>query len=196
VNARVFQHDQCKELAAMMAQRYKDARNPEPICLIGHSFGSDDTLIISRELDKAGVPVDLVVTMDPVDERTVPKNVKMCYNYWMPGIFVGTNFLRGVPLQQEPGAIGRLENVNLNREGRELRNLDTNHINIDECHKLHQRIIEHVLATCPDRRAWLAMHPEKQPNPPRPPASSDMAARNPTDAVEPIRAGVPGRSGP
>jgi hypothetical protein len=160
VTARVFQHDQCHALAQAMVQRYKSAKNPEPICMIGHSYGSDDALMIARELDKAGVPVDLIVTLDSVNESVVPKNVKLCYNYWQPGIFGSSNFLRGIPLTQQPGGTGRLINVNLHQEGRYLRDSSTNHINIDEAPKLHQAIIEHVLSACPPRATWAAMHPE------------------------------------
>ena len=107
VNSLIFQHDQCKELAKTMVDRYKNAKNPEPICMVGHSFGSDDALIIARELDKAGVPVDLIIMLDAVNEKTVPKNVKLCYNFWQPGMFGRSNFLRGIPLTQEPGGTGR-----------------------------------------------------------------------------------------
>lgn len=158
VKAYVFQHDQCQELAKTMVERYRNSPNREPICIIGHSFGSDDAMIISRELGKAGVPVDLIITMDPVDEKVVPKNVKLCVNYWQPGIFGDSNFLRGIPLGQEPGGSGKLINVNLFTDGRDLRESNTNHINIDEAPKLHKAIIDHVLATCPKRAAWVAMH--------------------------------------
>jgi hypothetical protein len=106
-----------------------------------------------------GVPVDLIITMDPVDEKVVPKNVKLCINYWQPGIFGDSNFLRGIPLSQEPGGSGKVVNINLFEEGRELREATTNHINIDEAPKLHKAIVDHVLATCPKRAAWVAMHP-------------------------------------
>jgi hypothetical protein len=160
VTARVFQHDQCHELAQAMVERYKAAKDPEPICMIGHSFGSDDALIIARELDKAGVPVELIVTLDCVNESVVPKNVKLCYNFWQKGMFGSSNFLRGIPLTQQPGCTGRLVNVNLYEEGRYLRDSSTNHITIDEAPKLHQAIIEHVLSACPPRATWAAMHRE------------------------------------
>ncbi|HEY7115824.1 MAG TPA: hypothetical protein VH475_04505 [Tepidisphaeraceae bacterium] len=158
LTARVFQHDQCQELARTMAERYRAAKDPEPICLIGHSFGADDALVIARELDKVGVPVDMVVTLDTVDQRQVPKNVKACYNYYQPGIFGGSNFLRGIPLTPEPGSTGQLFNVNLLEEGKALRAWDTTHVNIDEAPKVHQAIIEHLLAICPERAAWVAAH--------------------------------------
>lgn len=162
VSAWVYQHAQAEELAKTMAQRYKGVPNPEPICMIGHSFGSDDALVIARELDKVNVPVDLIITLDPVNETTVPRNVKLCVNYWMPGIFLGTNFLRGIPLKQEPGGTGKLLNINLNEEGQELKDAFTNHISIDKTPKLREAIIKRVLETCPDRATWLAMQPQRR----------------------------------
>ncbi len=163
VNARIYQHDQCAELAKTMVERYRSSNAREPICMIGHSFGSDDALIIARELDKVGVPVDLIITMDAVNETVVPKNVKLCVNYWQPGIFGSSNFLRGIPLTQEPGSAGKLYNVNLFEEGKDLREPTTNHINIDEAPKLHKAIIEHVLKTCPSRAQWVEAHPQARP---------------------------------
>jgi hypothetical protein len=159
VSAHVYQHDQCAELAKTMAERYRNSPNHEPICMIGHSFGSDDALIIARELEKVNVPVDLIITMDAVNETVVPKNVKLCINYWQPGIFGSSNFLRGIPLDQEPGGTGKVINVNLFTDGKDLREATTNHINIDEAPKLHKAIIEHVLTTCPARNVWAAGHP-------------------------------------
>ena len=35
VTAHVFQHHQCHALAQAMVQRYKGAKDPEPICMVG-----------------------------------------------------------------------------------------------------------------------------------------------------------------
>jgi thioesterase domain-containing protein len=151
-------------LAQTIVDQYRSVRNPEPICLIGHSYGSDDVIMIARELDKVDVPVDLIVTLDPVNERVVPKNVKLCYNYWQPGGMLSYgNFLRGIPLSQEPGSTGQLFNVNLLEDGRDLRDANTGHVNIDEAPKLHQAIIEHLLAVCPDRTTWASMQRDRKP---------------------------------
>jgi hypothetical protein len=55
--------------------------------------------------------------------------------------------------------------MNLFVEGKDLRESNTNHINIDEAPKLHKAIIEHVLATCPPRAAWAAVHPDRSVTP-------------------------------
>lgn len=163
VASGVFQHSQRDDLIATMSQRYKAARDPEPIILIGHSFGADDCLVIARELGKVGVPVDLIITLDCVYETTVPANVKLCYNYWQKGKFgEDSTFLRGIPLKQESGARGRLVNVNLLAEGQHLREPDTDHISIDKAPKIHAEILKHIASICPDRPVWVAMRPARQ----------------------------------
>ena len=159
ITAYVYMPEQYPELAATMVQRYKGLQRPEPICFIGHSRGVDSSIIISRELDKAGVPVQLIVALDSVDETTVPKNVRVCYNYWMEGFLPGTNFLRGIPLQQAPGSTGQLHNINLHRDAPELKEPMTNHVNMDKGPKIQREIIAHVLEACPERSIWLSQNP-------------------------------------
>jgi len=107
----------------------------------------------------------------------VPKNVKLCINYWQPGIFGDSNFLRGIPLGQEPGGSGKVVNVNLFVEGKDLRESNTNHINIDEAPKLHKAIIDHVLAVCPTRAVWSMAHPDNGVTPLTAGAFSEESAR-------------------
>jgi len=160
VTAHVYQHDQAVELAATIAANYKNVPDPEPICIVGHSYGSDDAIVIARECSKVGVPVELIIGLDCVDETIVPKNVKTCYNFWQSGILPGTNFLRGLPLEQEPGSTGVLHNVNLKApENAHLAETFTNHVNLDKGPKLQAEIIKQVLAVCPERNTWLASHP-------------------------------------
>ncbi len=159
ITARVFMPEQYPELGATMVKRYKGVSRPEPICFIGHSRGCDSSLIIARELDKAGVRVDLIVTLDSVDEKTVPKNVHLCYNYWMPGVFGDSNLLRGIPLTAEPGFTGQIFNYNLDKEYRAWRRDFTDHISIDEDPGIQKRIVEHVLEVCPERSKWLLQMP-------------------------------------
>jgi len=155
IRARVFMPEQYPELAATMVERYKNAPRHEPICFVGHSRGVDSSLIIARELDKVGVPVDLIACFDSVDETTVSKNVRWCYNFWMPGIYGNTNLFRGIPLTQAPGSTGQLFNCNCAKECRSWRGNWTNHINFDEDPALQQRIINHILEVCPERSQWV-----------------------------------------
>ncbi len=165
VTAYVYQPEQHPELGKTMVERYKGVENPEPICFVGHSRGVDASLIIARELQKVGVKVDLIVALDSVDETTVPKNVDVCYNYWMPGFFPGTNLLRGIPLVQEAGSTGKLHNIHLSKDAPELKDFLTTHAVMDKAPKLQKRIIEQVLAACPERSKWQAQTPAQVPVP-------------------------------
>jgi hypothetical protein len=154
VHAYCFQDMQYEELAVEMVNKYKGVKNPEPIVFIGHSRGVDAALIISRKLQEVGVPVELIISLDSVDQTVVTKNVRACYNYWMPGFFPGTNLLRGIPLEHEPGATGVLYNINLNRDAPQLKDPLTTHAVIDKAPALQAKIVEHVLEACPPRDKW------------------------------------------
>ena len=155
VNALVYMPEQYPELAAAMVKAYKDSPNHEPICFIGHSRGVDSSIIISRELAKAGIDVSLIICLDSVDEKTIPKNVNICYNFWTPGFFYGTNLLRGIPLEQEPGSAGKLYNYNLHeKEGEPWADTGISHVGMDKNPKLQQNIIKIILDVCPERAKW------------------------------------------
>ena len=120
IRAQVFQHDQRNALARTLVDKYRGVEHPEPLCIVAHSAGSDDAIFIARALRSAGITVDLLVTLDGVDESVIPRNVRLTRNYWMPGAWGDSNFLRGIPFTQEPGVGGKLVNINLHEEGRDL----------------------------------------------------------------------------
>jgi hypothetical protein len=150
--AVVYMPEQYPELAAALVKRYKDAPDHEPLCFVGHSRGVDSALIIARELDKVNVAVDVICCLDSVDEVTVPKNVRVCYNYWMPGAFGrNTNLLRGIPLVQAPGSTGKLFNYDLSGEYRHWRGGLSEHISMDVDSGIQKRIVENILVVCVER---------------------------------------------
>jgi hypothetical protein len=157
VRSHVFQEDQHKTLSDTIVQAYRANKDHEPICLIGHSLGANDVIEIAQALDKQGVPVDMLVTIDATEYRDVPKNVAVCYNYYQPSIFDGTGILRGIPLKQEPGSTGKLYNYNIRKERSDLMEWDTTHVNIDKNEKIHREVIAHLQEACPPRAQWLAM---------------------------------------
>ncbi|HEX3357097.1 MAG TPA: hypothetical protein VHS31_09015 [Tepidisphaeraceae bacterium] len=159
VAANVFQEDQTALLGKTIVEKYKATNgNHEPIVLIGHSLGADDGIKISKMLEKEGIPVDLLITVDATNPPPVPGNVKVCYNYYQPSLFDGTGMLRGIPLVLEPGAKTKLYNLNIRGERKDLLEWDTNHVNIDKNTKIHAEVVAHVLEVCPTRQAWVAAH--------------------------------------
>jgi hypothetical protein len=156
VTAHVYMPEQFPEVAKAMVERYRGLGQHEPICFIGHSRGVDASLLVARELDKEGISVELLVALDSVDEVTVPKNVKLCLNYWMPGYFPGTNLLRGIPLKQAPGSTGVLHNYNVSGEYSHWKGPLTEHIGFDDDPMVQKRIVGNVLDVCPERPKWQA----------------------------------------
>ncbi|HUI94494.1 MAG TPA: hypothetical protein VLX44_01965 [Xanthobacteraceae bacterium] len=55
------------------------------IVIIGHSSGGGAALDMAAALGRAGVPVDLVVAIDPTGTTTVPANVRHTINLYVAG---------------------------------------------------------------------------------------------------------------
>src|SRR5215510_4773810 len=99
IQTHVYQDAQWDYLGQELVKTYKGkTQNSEPLVLVGHSYGADDVVRVSRMLDAAGIPVDLLITVDATVPPNVPKNVKLCYNYFQS---TSTDFIpmfRGIPL--------------------------------------------------------------------------------------------------
>jgi hypothetical protein len=159
VTARVFMSEQYPEMSAEIIKKCKASPQHEPICFIGHSRGVDASIMISRELEKAGIAVDYIASLDSVDQDTVSANVRLCENFWMPGIIGNTNLLRGIPLKQEPGALGKLVNYNLDTDYRSWRLDSTDHVSLDDDPGIQKRIVDRILEICPERSKWTPAGP-------------------------------------
>ena len=168
VRARVFQDGQHSVLADQIVKVYKGkTNNSEPLILIGHSYGADDVVSVARELDQANIPVDLLITVDATTPPNVPKNVKLCYNYFQSNATDIIPMFRGIPLTPDSDAKNvRIVNVDLRKDRKDLLEEHTNHINIDKNMKLHEVLVNHVLEVCPPRPVWMAHHmaPTSQPS--------------------------------
>jgi pimeloyl-ACP methyl ester carboxylesterase len=62
-------------LAQEAIEQYKSGRL-HTIYIVGHSLGGSAAKSMAAELGRAGVPVQLVVTLDPVGESEEPSNVR------------------------------------------------------------------------------------------------------------------------
>ena len=92
---------------------------------------------MARNLNAAGIPVALLVTVDAVSQTIVPPNVKHALNVYKPGfvpMFSGLK-LRAV----DPGATV-IENVNVNN----LKGVDVNHFTIDKDTVVQDLILDRV----------------------------------------------------
>ena len=72
-----------KTLAQIRAARAKGGARP--IILVGHSLGASVVIAMANDLTEAGIPVDLVITLDPLYATTVPKGVRRFVNFKASG---------------------------------------------------------------------------------------------------------------
>jgi pimeloyl-ACP methyl ester carboxylesterase len=153
VHAEVYQGYQWPALAHQITEKYRDAgANREPLVLVGHSYGADDVLRVARELNDANIPVDLLVTFDPVTPPDVPANVRKTVNFYRPnGVFDLLPFLRGIPLELADDAHGTLENVNIRTDPRHLMEPFTDHFNIEKRAPIQKAVLEEIFAVCRER---------------------------------------------
>jgi len=156
VRAHVYQEMQSGALAKTIAEKYRNNPEAEPLVLIGHSYGADNVVRVARALEKEGIEVDLLVTLDPTTPPSVPKNVRLAYNYYQPQPLDVIPLFRGIALKQDEGGTGKLVNYNLRSDRRDLLMPDTNHINIDKNDKVHDAVVQNVLEVCVERDRWLA----------------------------------------
>ncbi len=151
IHAEVFQEVQDGAIARTMIERYRAAPSREPIVLIGHSVGAEDVITIARKLDREGIRVDLLVTLDATNPSTIPSNVRHSVNYYQSSLLDYVPVLRGVKLRADSGFTGVLENLDVRKERRDLLEWDTNHVNIDKNSKIHADILRRLMDVCVPR---------------------------------------------
>lgn len=108
-----------------------------PIILVGHSLGANEQIKVARNLNAAGVPVALLVTVDAVSQTIIPPNVTHALNFYKSGyvpMFSGLK-LRAVDPQKT-----RIENIN----AAQLPGVTVNHFTIDKDKVVQQKIMTEI----------------------------------------------------
>jgi hypothetical protein len=113
--------------------RERSAGQTRLLVLVGHSQGANNVIDIARTLQSHGVTVDLLVTISPYLQSSIPANVVKAINYYQaPGW--------GQPVAADRGFHGKIENVNLAGD------LTVTHVTIDKNPKVQAEIL-HEIAT-------------------------------------------------
>jgi hypothetical protein len=119
--------------------RERSAGQTRLLVLVGHSQGANNVINIARALQSHGVTVDLLVTISPFLQNSIPVNVVKAINYYQaPGW--------GQPVAADRGFRGKIENVNLAGD------LTVTHITIDKNPKVQAGIL-HEIATLAQQAA-------------------------------------------
>ncbi|MDB5358099.1 MAG: hypothetical protein JWN24_4552 [Phycisphaerales bacterium] len=145
INASVYREEQWKPLADQIAADLARSGRRGPLVLIGFSYGADNVIEMARAMEARGIPVDLLVTIDPVTAAPVPRNVRECVNFYQSnGFWDIFPWLRGTPLKRDPPGGGKLVNYDLRKDRTDLLEPGTSHATIAGNAKLHRAIIELV----------------------------------------------------
>lgn len=131
IRASVYNHMMWSSIVSDAIDGYKSGRI-RSIMIMGHSLGAGAAVSAAEEIGRAGVPVSLVVTFDPVGQMTAPKNVGRFVNLFVSGGW-GSGVLR------PDGYRGRLENID------QAKNYDVGHISIAQSTALHNRVVAYVV---------------------------------------------------
>lgn len=108
-----------------------------PVILIGHSLGANEQIKVARNLNKVGIPVALLVTIDAVSTTHVPPNVKKAFNVYKPGF---VPMFSGLKLVADKPKLTQIENINVN----ELKNIRVNHFTIDKDKIVQTMILDEI----------------------------------------------------
>jgi pimeloyl-ACP methyl ester carboxylesterase len=103
------------------------------IVLVGHSLGASAAVSMAEQLQKAGLHVALIVTLDPVVKTVVPNNVHLLKNFYLSS-GVGTKVERGGNYH------GVLQNVDMGR------NAELGHVSLTTAPSIQKQIMRDILA--------------------------------------------------
>lgn len=142
-------------LKDFLLKQKKAGKLNEPLVLVGHSWGADDQIRVAAELAAAGIPVDLLITIDPVTPPFIPPNVKRCINiYKSHPVTDAVPFWRGVAIAQSNTKVP-VKNIDLREQkvGFDTETID--HINIEKNPGVHDLVLREIRNVCPLRTARL-----------------------------------------
>jgi pimeloyl-ACP methyl ester carboxylesterase len=103
------------------------------IVLVGHSLGASAAVSMAEQLQKAGLRVALIVTLDPVVKTVVPNNVHLLRNFYLSnGI--------GTTVERDRQFHGVLQNVDMGRDPQ------LGHVSLTTAPSIQKQIMRDILA--------------------------------------------------
>jgi pimeloyl-ACP methyl ester carboxylesterase len=133
LTANVYEFTVCDLVAGAAIETYR--QDPAPIILIGHSMGGRCALQFSEKLRDEGIPVSLVVTVDPAHlSPDVPLNVERFIN-----IFLSKDVLGGGDIKPTQGFRGNYASYDLAQHD------EVSHISIDKMDQIHQQLVAKIV---------------------------------------------------
>jgi hypothetical protein len=130
IPSAVYGHGESGTVAAQAIGDYRAGR-ARSIILVGHSLGAGAAIMVADQLNAAGVPVALLISLDPVGAFAVPGNVRRTVNFYISGG-------KGSPLAAASNARGSLRNIDLSGVS------GVDHMTIQSLESMHRRILSEI----------------------------------------------------
>jgi pimeloyl-ACP methyl ester carboxylesterase len=124
----------------LIAER-RAGQSSGPVVLVGHSRGARHALYAARELEKAGITVDLLVCMDVAMPPDVPGNVRQALNLYM----TRNRLYPASRLQAAPGSAAAIDNVALDASDSPVDGRGLYHVTITANPSVQSLIRERIL---------------------------------------------------
>lgn len=125
------------DVSRFIINNYYHQKHPRPIILVGHSLGANEQIKVARNLNTAGVPVALLVTVDAVSQTIVPPNVNEAVNFYKSGYIP---MFSGLKLRAVDPTKTHVENIDANT----LKGEKVNHFTIDKSSLVQEMILEKI----------------------------------------------------
>ena len=132
LHATVHAHSEWPAIAESAARNYRAGR-ARAILFVGHSLGAGAAIQAADQLAAAGIPVRLIVTLDPVARTRSPRNVDRVVNLYFPNGM-------GEPVARGENFKGSLDNIKLPE------NQEYGHFSMDKVPGIQQQVLGHVFA--------------------------------------------------
>jgi pimeloyl-ACP methyl ester carboxylesterase len=152
IPSRVELHTAHDAMARAIIEEHRGSAQPPLIIVVGHSYGADDAVLLTRKLHEANVPVALLATIDPVAPHKVASNVNSVLNiYKSKKVLAFIPAWRGVALDAETDLGEDLRNIDI-RDHPGLDGPQVTHSSIDDQPQIQQAVLEAIRKTVrPDR---------------------------------------------
>lgn len=133
IRARAISNGAWQDVANDIIRRSKQKRVSYPIVIAGHSLGGVEAPRFANALGAAGVPVALVIGLDPgfPQPPAFRKGTKRVVNYKIPS---GKNYRKGA------GFTGTITTIDVSKYG-------TDHVGIDKNKKVQSLVIGQIRKT-------------------------------------------------
>jgi len=133
IRARAISNGSWQQVANDIISRAKKKKVSYPIVIAGHSLGGVEAPRFANALGAAGVPVELVIGLDPgfPQPPAFGKGVRRVVNYKIPS---GKNYRKG------GGFKGSITTVDVSKFG-------TDHVGIDKNRKVQSLVIAQIRKT-------------------------------------------------